>query len=147
MNEATSEPNLLDMTADIIAAYVSANTITPDALPGLIANVHGAMSGLGNSVEAVEEVTAKATPGAIRKSITPDALVSFEDGQGYKSLRRHLSARGMTPDHYRAKYGLPADYPMVAPSYSAARSALAKANGLGQVRKNANGKGGRKPKT
>lgn len=73
----------------------------------------------------------KATPAQIKASITPDALVSFEDGKPYKSMKRHLTGRGLTPDAYRAKWGLPADYPMTAPSYSATRSRLAKANGLG----------------
>jgi len=133
-----TEPDILDMTVGIVANYVSKNSISPEGLPGLIASVHAALANAGGEpVEAAEEVE-RPSAAAIRKSIKPDGLVSFEDGRSYKSLKRHLTVRGMTPDEYRAKWGLPKDYPMVSPQYSAARSALAKQMGLGQ--------GGRKPK-
>lgn len=137
MTEETST-DILDMVTGIVANYVSKNSVTPDALPGLIASVHAALANVsGQAVEAEPEIE-RPSAAAIRKSIKPDGLVSFEDGRSYKSLKRHLSTRGMTPDEYRAKWGLPKDYPMVSPQYSAARSALAKQMGLGQ--------GGRKPK-
>src|SRR5207244_12106880 len=96
----------------------------------------GAAPGSDKSAEADEE-TKKLTPGQVRKSITAEALISFEDGRGYKTLRRHLASRGLSPEQYREKWGLPASYPMVAPDYSAARSQMAKDLGLGQMRRTA----------
>ncbi len=123
---------LIELTTEIVGAYVLANTIAASDLPGLIHGVHLALTGAGQPATATEEADVKATPAQIRKSISPDTLISFEDGKPYKSLKRHLSTRGMTPDEYRAKWGLPKDYPMVAPNYSAQRSALAKTLGLGR---------------
>ncbi len=123
---------LIELTTEIVGAYVLANSIAASDLPGLIHGVHQALTGAGQPPAAAEEADAKATPAQIRKSISPDTLISFEDGKPYKSLKRHLSTRGMTPDDYRTKWGLPKDYPMVAPSYSAQRSALAKTLGLGR---------------
>jgi len=123
---------LIELTTEIVGAYVLANTIAASDLPGLIHGVHQALTGAGQPAAAPEEVDVKATPAQIRKSLSPDTLISFEDGKAYKSLKRHLSTRGMTPDDYRAKWGLPKDYPMVAPNYAKARSDLAKQMGLGQ---------------
>jgi len=124
----------VDMTADIVSAYVSKNSVRPADLGELIASVHQTLKGLsGPATPAVGEVE-KPTPAQIRKSITPDALISFEDGKPYKTLRRHLNLRGLSPEAYRAKHGLPADYPMTSASYSAQRSELARSLGLGNYR-------------
>lgn len=125
------QANILDLTTEIVSAFASNNKIEAEQLPGLILSVHQALSGSGQS-EAEEPAIDKPTSGQIRKSIKPEGLVSFEDGKTYKSLRRHLNARGMTAAEYREKWGLPKDYPTVAPAYSARRSELAKAAGLGQ---------------
>lgn len=124
-----------EMTADLVAAYVSNNNVPVAELPALIANVHAALAGIGNSAPAEPAGPEKATPAQIRKSITPDGMVSFEDGKTYKTMKRHLTLRGLTPDAYRAKYGLAADYPMVSAAYSAQRSELARSLGLGQQRR------------
>ncbi|MDR7038313.1 putative transcriptional regulator [Methylobacterium sp. BE186] len=126
--------NHIDLTVNIVSAYLSNNHAAVADLPSLIASVHAAVSGLNQSAE-VTEPEIKATPAQIRKSITADALISFEDGKPYKTLRRHLTIRGLTPESYREKWGLPRDYPMVSSSYSAARSSLAKSLGLGQQRR------------
>jgi predicted transcriptional regulator len=133
LQEATVD--YVDMTADIVSAYVSKNSVRPTDLGELIASVHQTLKGLsGPATPAVEEIE-KPTPAQIKKSITPDALISFEDGKPYKTLRRHLTIRGLTPEAYRAKYGLSSDYPMTAASYSAQRSELARTIGLGSNRK------------
>lgn len=121
-----------ELSGTIIAAYVSKNSLAMCELPGLIGSVHAALAGLaGGTVTAVPIETNKATPGQIRKSVTPDALISFIDGKAYKTLKRHLAGHGLDPRSYRERYGLPADYPMVAENYAAERSAIAKAIGLG----------------
>jgi len=132
MTEALLKPadQLIELTADIVAAYVSNNPVPAGELPGLIAQIHSSISNLGAPAVAVEEPLTPRMP--IKKTITPDHLISLEDGKPYKTLRRHLTIRGLTPDQYRAKWGLPADYPMVAASYTAKRSALAKSLGLGR---------------
>ena len=127
--------NSIDLTADFVSAFVSNNNVPVSELPALIASVHAALTGLGNEAAAEAAGPEKPTPAQIRKSITPDALISFEDGKSYKTLKRHLTLRGLTPEGYRAKYGLPADYPMTTANYSAQRSALAHALGLGQQRR------------
>ncbi len=126
---------LITLTADIVAAHVSNNSVAVSDLPVLIANVHGALAGLGGPAEVVPEP--KQEPAvSIRSSIKPDYVVCLEDGKKLKMLKRHLMTHyQMTPDQYRAKWNLPADYPMVAPNYAAARSALAKKMGLGQQRR------------
>ncbi len=131
------KPELLEMTADIVSAYVGNNTVAAETLPSLIANIHAALSGVSNGpVEVEPEPQEPAVP--IRKSIAPDFLICLEDGRKFKSLKRHLRTKyDMSPEEYRAKWGLPKDYPMVAPNYAKARSELAKSMGLGQ--------GGRKP--
>ncbi|MHC2086139.1 Ros/MucR family transcriptional regulator [Methylobacterium sp. CM6244] len=129
----------IELTADIVAAYVSNNSVPVGSLADLLSSVHAAISGLtsgGSSAPEVDKIE-KATPAQIKKSITPDHLISFEDGKPYKTLRRHLTLRGLSPEAYRAKHGLHADYPMTSASYSAQRSELARSLGLGQQRKGA----------
>nr|WP_295108248.1 MucR family transcriptional regulator [uncultured Caulobacter sp.] len=129
---------LIELTAEIVANYV-ANNVTPvSELPALIRATHDALAGIGAPPAPTVEAVSKATPAQIRKSITPEALISFEDGKPYKTLKRHLTTHGMTVAEYKAKWGLPNDYPTTAPAYSEARSQMAKALGLGQ--------GGRKGK-
>lgn len=130
----TPPTEIVALASDIVSAYVSNNSVPVADLPALIGSVHAALTGLAtgaSEVSAAPEVQ-KPTPAQIRKSITHDALVSFEDGKSYRTLRRHLTAFGLTPETYRAKWGLPVDYPMVAASYSEQRSALAKSIGLGR---------------
>lgn len=135
LGEATE--TLLGNTAEVVAAYLSNNHVLAAELPGVIAAVHASLVAVAAGTVAAEEMASaepaveKPTAAQIRKSITRDGLVSFIDGKAYKTLKRHLTANGLTPDAYRERFGLPADYPMVAPSYSEARSALAKAMGLG----------------
>ena len=116
------------------AAYVSNNHLQASELPAPVASVYAAVMGLGRTAAAQEpaEAVEKPTPAQIRKSVTDDGIVSFLDGKTYKTLKRHLSAHGFDPRSYRERFGLPADYPMVAPAYAAKRSALAKEIGLGR---------------
>jgi predicted transcriptional regulator len=127
--------NELELTADLVAAFVSNNNVPVSELGTLISKVHAAIAGLGNEVAAEPAGPEKPTPAQIRKSVTPDALISFEDGKSYKTLRRHLTLRGLSPEAYCTKWGLPADYPMTTVNYSAQRSELARSFGLGQQRK------------
>lgn len=127
MNTAS---NHLDLTSSVVTAYVENNAIPASELPALIRTVHAALGSLG--APATEPDVIAPTPSQIRRSVRLDALVSFEDGKSYKTLKRHLNAAGLTPGAYRAKWGLPDDYPMTAPNYSAARSEMAKAAGLGR---------------
>jgi predicted transcriptional regulator len=129
MDEEAPE-SLVELTADIVAAYVSKNAIAPADLPALIAATHAALAGASKPAQPDAPTLIPAVP--IKKSVTPEFLISLEDGKKYKSLRRHLSTKGMTPDEYKAKWSLPKDYPMVAASYSAQRSSLAKSLGLGR---------------
>ena len=131
---ATEAGDYVTLTADVVAAYVSNNPVRPADLGELIASVHQSLKGLGGPATPAVEQVEKPTPAQIKKSITGDTLISFEDGKSYKTLRRHLTTRGLTPEGYRAKYGLPADYPMTAPAYSTQRSELARALGLGNSR-------------
>lgn len=134
MDGTTSELNAdhTELTVEIVSAYVSNNRVQPSDLSALISAVHVALSGLGKSAEPEGPVYEKATPAQVKKSITPGGLVSFIDGKPYKTLKRHLSKHGLAPEDYRARYGLPRDYPMVAASYSEQRSAISKATGLGR---------------
>lgn len=125
------------LTAQIVSAYVSNNAVRPADLPALLSSVHTALSGLRHGGATAAAPAEKLTPAQIRKSIKPDALISFIDGKPYKTLKRHLSANGITFDEYRERFGLPRDYPSVAASYSETRSALAKSLGLGQRRRKA----------
>jgi predicted transcriptional regulator len=126
----------IDVAAEIVAAFVSNNSVPSSELPALFETVHATVKRLaeGGAV-APAAIESPAPAVSIRKSITPDYLICLDDGLKFKALRRHLSTLGMTPEQYRAKWSLPFDYPMVAPNYAAQRSALAKAIGLGQLRK------------
>jgi predicted transcriptional regulator len=134
-NQNSESSYSIETTANLVAAYVSNNSVPSSELPALIASIHNAVTGLGNgsaAAPAVQDV-AKPTAGAIRKSVSDEGIVSFIDGKSYKTLKRHLTSHGVTPQQYRERFGLPHDYPMVAPSYAAKRSELARAIGLGQV--------------
>jgi predicted transcriptional regulator len=135
MTELNDNGDLIDLAADIVSAYVSNNTVPAADLPALIADVYAALQKTsGGEVEAAPEPLKPAVP--VKKSVTPDYIVCLEDGKKFKSLKRHLRTHyDLTPEEYREKWGLPADYPMVAPNYAAARSELAKKMGLGQQRR------------
>lgn len=123
--------DLLELTADIVAAHVSNNSVSVTDLPGLISAVHQSLSGLGTVVQPVEEEQSPAVP--IRSSIKPAYIICLEDGKKLKMLKRHLMTHyKLTPDAYRAKWKLPADYPMVAPNYAELRRSLAHKIGLGR---------------
>ncbi|MEW6768524.1 MAG: MucR family transcriptional regulator [Pseudomonadota bacterium] len=125
----------VDLTASIVSAYVSNNTTTAAEIPGLISQIHSALQRVANGgSDAAVEPTRPAV--SLKKSMTPDYLVCLEDGKRFKSLKRHLKTKyNMSPEQYREKWGLPADYPMVAPNYAVTRSNLAKKMGLGQQRR------------
>jgi predicted transcriptional regulator len=126
--------DLRRIVADVAAAYFGNSHVTPSDIPMVINQIAVSLSAVGASTpEAAPKIESepKLTPAQIRKSITDDALISFEDSKPYKTLRRHLAVRGLSPDEYRAKWGLPRDYPMVAPSYSEARARMARSIGLG----------------
>ncbi len=123
------DTNITALTADIVTAYVSGNSIEPGDLPGLIAATYEALSGLG-APKLAEQTYEPAV--SVQSSVKPDHIISLIDGKPYKMLKRHLAQNGLTPDQYRARYGLPASYPMVAPNYSARRAELAKSIGLGR---------------
>ncbi len=131
--DAFAQNDLTAMTSELVAAYVAKNSVPVGELPNLIRSVHQSLSGLGTP-PAVEAPAAPLVPAvSIRKSVTDEYIISLEDGRKFKSLKRYLAtSHGMTPDEYRAKWGLPPDYPMVAPAYAAKRSALAKTIGLGR---------------
>ncbi|MER9441501.1 MucR family transcriptional regulator [Mesorhizobium sp. M0340] len=128
--EQDGQLDTVSIAADIVAAYVSNNPLPVGELPKLIADIHAALKGIGTP--AVEPMIKQEPAVSIRKSVTPDFIICLEDGKKFKSLRRHLQHFDLTPDQYRQKWNLPADYPMVAPNYAATRSALAKASGLGR---------------
>jgi predicted transcriptional regulator len=126
-----ADEELLRMTADVVAAYVSNNALPTQQLAEIISTVYASLRSLDADADAKNEPLKPAV--TIRKSITPEYLICLEDGKKLKMLKRHLrSTYAMTPDDYRAKWGLPADYPMVAPNYAAQRSAFAKKIGLGR---------------
>ena len=123
--------HLIELTADIVAAYVSNNPVPVASLPDLIASVNSSLSNIGQAAEP--EKPAQEPAVNPKRSVFPDYIVSLEDGKKFKSLKRHLAVHyGLTPEQYREKWGLARDYPMVAPNYAAQRSALAKASGLGR---------------
>ena len=133
MDQPEQPLDFASITADIVSSYVANNSVHRGDLPNVIASVHAALQGLAAPKQAEPE---KPEPRiSIKKSITPDFLISLEDGKKYKTLKRHLGKLGLTAEEYRAKWGLPADYPMVAPSYAAKRSELARSSGLGQMRR------------
>ena len=127
----------IELTVGLVSAYVANNSVPAAELATLIATTHAALAGLGGSATPATPAVAKATPAQIRKSITHGALISFEDGKPYKTLKRHLNGNGLTIEQYRERFGLPRDYPSTAASYSAQRSALAKSLGLGNQRRKA----------
>ena len=135
MSDNIAASNYIELAADIVSAYVSNNTVVAADLPSLIGDVHGALTrASSNIVQAPKEELKPAV--AVKKSLTPDYIICLEDGKKFKSLKRHLRTQyNMTPEQYREKWGLPVDYPMVAPNYAKARSELAKEMGLGQQRR------------
>jgi len=135
MTETNASLNFVELAADIVSAYVSNNSVASSELPQLIGDIHTALVRVaGGAAEAPAEAPKPAV--SVKKSVTPDFIVCLEDGKKFKSLKRHLRTQyNMTPEEYREKWGLPADYPMVAPNYAEARSALAKKMGLGQQRR------------
>ena len=129
-------PELIELTAEVVASFVSNNPLPRTELPALIQAVHSAVEKLGRELESAPplvELKAPAVP--VRKSVTPDYLICLEDGKRFKSMRRHLGLLGLMPEQYREKWNLPSDYPMVAPNYADQRSAMAKKIGLGRKRK------------
>ncbi|HYA05330.1 MAG TPA: MucR family transcriptional regulator [Xanthobacteraceae bacterium] len=135
MAENSSDTVYIELTANIVSAFLSHNSVSSGDIPNLIAQVYSALKRIaGGQVTAAAEPLKPAVP--IKRSVTPEYIVCLEDGLKFKSLKRHLRTRyNMTPDQYREKWGLPADYSMVAPNYAAARSQLAKQMGLGQQRR------------
>ena len=135
MSESGEGSILIELTAEIVSAYVSNNSVAAGDIPALINQVHMALSQVSEGGgEAVAEPLRPAIP--VKRSVNADYIVCLDDGKKFKSLKRHLRTQyGMTPEQYREKWGLPADYPMVAPNYAAARSQLAKQMGLGQQRR------------
>src|ERR1700704_436772 len=135
MDEHATNPELVELAAEIVSAYVSNNSVRPSELPNLIAEVHRALSSThaGISEPEPEPLNPAVNP---KRSVFPDYIVCLEDGMKFKSLKRHLRTHHeMSPEEYRKKWSLPSDHPMVAPNYGAARSALAKKMGLGQQRR------------
>ena len=137
-----SKSQIAELTAVFVSAYVENNPISPSALPELIASVSGSLSRLGNG--AATPAADPVPPVNPKRTVRADYIISLEDGKKYKSLKRHLGVRGLTPDEYRTKWNLPATYPMVAPNYAAARSELAKKLGLGRKAKPAAKRGAKK---
>jgi predicted transcriptional regulator len=135
MSESGEGSILIELTAEIVSAYVSNNSVAAGDIPALINQIHLALSQVSEGGgEAVAEPLRPAIP--VKRSVNADYIVCLDDGKKFKSLKRHLRTQyGMTPEQYREKWGLPADYPMVAPNYAAARSQLAKQMGLGQQRR------------
>jgi predicted transcriptional regulator len=135
MSDTPANGNFIELTAEIVSAYVSNNTVPAAEIPGLINQVHAALSRVsGKPADGSAEPLKPAI--SVKKSITPEYIVCLEDGKKFKSLKRHLRTQyNMTPEQYREKWGLNTDYPMVAPNYAAARSQLAKQMGLGQQRR------------
>jgi predicted transcriptional regulator len=132
-DDMPGEDDIRRQVTEIVSAYVSKNSIAPEELPAFIKSVHASLTGIGGA----EALPAGKPPAvAVKKSVTPDYIVCLEDGKKLKMLKRYLRARyGLTPDAYRAKWNLPADYPMVAPNYAARRSEFAKQFGLGKAGK------------
>src|SRR3954470_21905582 len=135
MSELQSTPKTIELAAEIVSAFVSNNSVPVTELPALISNVHAALTNAAQgTTEPPKEELRPAVP--VRKSVQPDYIVCLDDGKRFKSLKRHLrTVYNLTPEQYRAKWGLPADYPMVAPNYTAVRSELAKQMGLGAQRR------------
>jgi predicted transcriptional regulator len=136
MSDEASTSNFVELATEIVAAYVSNNPVPTTELAALIGTIHSALASASNGVSQPQEAEKLVPAVPIKKSITPDAIICLEDGKAFKSLKRHLNTKyGLTPEEYRTKWGLPHDYPMVAPNYATARSNLAKQMGLGQQRR------------
>ena len=135
MTDTSASAGYIELTADIVSAYVSNNTVSAAEIPNLISQVHTALMRVSAGQSDAQPEPLKPAV-SVKKSITPDFLICLEDGKKFKSLKRHLRTQyNMTPEAYREKWGLAPDYPMVAPNYAAARSQLAKEMGLGQQRR------------
>ena len=132
MSSTDTQVDLTELSAEIVSAYVSNNSVPVGDLAALISGVHAALQGLTQPPEAQQTGPEKPTSAQVRKSITPDALISFIDGKPYKTLKRHLTKHGLDMVGYRERYGLPHDYPSTSVNYSAARSQLARTLGLGR---------------
>jgi predicted transcriptional regulator len=139
MADTPGDSSFIELTANIVSAYVGHNSVPASDIPNLINQVHAALKRVsGGQVAAPTEPLKPAVP--VKRSVTPEYIVCLEDGQKFKSLKRHLRTRyGVTPEQYREKWNLPSDYPMVAPKYAEARSQLAKQMGLGQQRRRRKG--------
>ena len=125
--------DITHLTAEIVAAYVGKNTVGQAELPRLIADVHRALLSASGQAQPRDEAPEMKPAVNVKKSVTPEFLICLEDGKKFKSLKRHLRSHyNLSPEQYRERWGLPADYPMVAPNYAEARSSLAKRMGLGQ---------------
>ena len=137
MSGQPNTPNYIELAADLVSAFVSNNPVPAAELPALIGSVHQALTKVAGSTSAQPAEEPKKAPAvSVKKSVQPDYIVCLEDGKRFKSLKRHLrTVYGLTPEQYRAKWGLPADYPMTAPNYAAARSELARSMGLGAPRR------------
>ncbi|MDH3030032.1 MucR family transcriptional regulator [Methylobacterium fujisawaense] len=126
------ESTISEVAVRVVTAYLSNNAIPHTSVPPLLATVHGALFALTDRPKAAEIPYEQPTPAQIHRSVRPDGIVSFIDGRSYKTLKRHLTAHGLTPASYRVRYGLPEDYPMTAPGYAERRSEIAKAIRLGR---------------
>ncbi len=138
MNNSSNISEFIELAADIVSAYVSNNSVPAADLPNLIHDVHTALARVGAGIAPEVPVEPQKPATSIKKSVTPEYIICLEDGKRFKSLKRHLRTQyNISPDQYREKWGLPMDYPMVAPNYAEARSRLAKEMGLGQQRRRA----------
>lgn len=126
---------LIEMTVEIVAAYVTQNHVQASGLPTLISSVHATLFDVASAFEVAPEPAKLVPPVLVENSVTDDYLISLENGKQYRSLKRHLGKHGLTPAEYRSKWGLPGNYPMVAPTYARVRSELAKTMGLGAHRR------------
>jgi len=140
--EDLSDVNITELTAEVVKAFVANNAIPASELKSLVESVHATFSKLTGAPAAATAPLPVASPATIRESVTPDFLISLENGKKYRTLRFHLAKLGLTPEAYRQKWRLPPDYPMVAQSFAARRSALAKASGFGKSRKGKSSRGG-----
>jgi len=136
-----SDVNITELTADVVKAFVANNAIPASELKMLVETVHATFARLSNAAAPTPAPAPVATPAMIRESVTPDYLISLENGKKYRTLRFHLAKLGLSPEAYRQKWRLPPDYPMVAASFAARRSALAKASGFGKSRKGKSSRG------
>jgi predicted transcriptional regulator len=139
-----TDENITLLTADVVKAFVANNSIPASELKSLVESVHATFARLSNAPVAQAPPAPVATPAMIRESVTPDYLISLENGKRYRTLRFHLAKLGLTPEAYRQKWRLPPDYPMVASTFAARRSELAKASGFGKSRKGKSSRGAAK---